>query len=176
MTSLAQQTQSAHAVSDSGQRDMMHQGVTQAATPSIIPLINSWSALSWPMVRIVTGLLLIPHGAQKFFGWFGGYGLTATGQFFENSLGMSPGILFAGAAGLVEFLGGIALVLGLLTRPAALAVSVLMLVALSVHIPQGFFWTNGGIEFPLMWAVLALAIALRGGGAYSLDAKLGLRL
>jgi putative oxidoreductase len=139
----------------------------QAVTDKLAPL-------AWPMVRIVTGLLLIPHGAQKLFGWFGGYGLQATGQFFESSLGMSPGVLMAGLAGAVEFFGGIALVLGLLTRPAALAIAVLMAVALTVHIPNGFFWNNGGYEYPLMWGVLALAIALRGGGEFSLDRKLGL--
>ncbi len=145
-------------------------------TPSLISALDRLAVFGWPLVRIITGLLLIPHGAQKLFGWFGGHGLTATGQFFESTLGMSPGLLWAGLAGAVEVFGGLALVLGLLTRPAALAVAVLMLVALTVHLPQGFFWTEGGIEFPLMWGVLALALFLRGGGAYSLDAKLGLRV
>jgi putative oxidoreductase len=145
-------------------------------TPSLIGSLDRVAHLSWPMVRIITGLLLIPHGAQKLFGWFGGHGLAATGQFFESALGMSPGILWAGLAGSVEFFAGFALVLGLLTRPAALAAAVLLVVALTVHIPAGFFWTDGGIEYPLMWAVLALAIFLRGGGAYSLDARLGLRI
>jgi putative oxidoreductase len=67
---------------------------------------------------------------------------------------MQPGLPFALLAGLVEFFGGLAL--GLLTRPAALAVVVLMGVALSVHAPHGFFWTNGGIEYPLMWGLIAL--------------------
>ncbi len=133
------------------------------------------SGFSWPLVRIVTGLFLIPHGAQKLFGWFGGYGLTATGQYFESSLSMSPGWLMAGAAGFVEFFGGIALVLGLLTRPAALAVAVLMGVALSVHVPAGYFWTEGGIEFPLMWGLLAIAVMLGGGGEFSLDRRFELR-
>ncbi len=147
-----------------------------APTPSIVAPLNALSGLAWPLVRVITGLLLIPHGAQKLFGWFGGHGLAGTGQFFESTLGMSPGVLWAGLAGGVEFLGGIALVLGLLTRPAALGVVVLMAVAMTVHIPQGFFWSDGGYEYPLMWGVLALAIVLRGGGAWSLDAKLGLRL
>jgi putative oxidoreductase len=145
-------------------------------TPSLVGTVDRLACLAWPMVRIIAGLLLIPHGAQKLFGWFGGHGLTATGQFFDSALGMSPGILWAGLAGSVEFFGGIALVLGILTRPAALAAAVLLIVALTVHIPAGFFWTNGGIEYPLMWAVLALAIFLQGGGAYSLDARLGLRI
>jgi putative oxidoreductase len=152
------------------------QDVKEAATPSLIPAVDRLAPMAWPLVRIITGLLLIPHGAQKLFGWFGGYGLSATGEFFESALGMSPGILWAGLAGGVEVFAGLALVLGVLTRPAAAAVVVLMAVALSVHVPHGFFWTAGGIEYPLMWLVLAFAIVLRGGGAFSLDRTLGLRL
>jgi len=131
-------------------------------------------SLSYPLVRVTAGLLLVPHGAQKLFGWFGGYGLAGTGQFFGETLGMEPGILFAFLAGFVEFFGGLALALGLFTRPAALAVAVLLGVALTVHVPNGFFWTSGGIEYPLMWALIAVAIVLRGGGDYSLDARLRL--
>lgn len=133
------------------------------------------STLAYPLIRVTTGLLLIPHGAQKLFGWFGGYGLTGTGSFFSETLGMHPGILFALLAGLVEFFGGIALVLGLLTRPAAAAVAVLLAVALSVHWSNGFFWTDGGVEYPLMWLLLAIALLLRGGGEYSLDRHFGFR-
>jgi putative oxidoreductase len=133
--------------------------------------------LSYPLVRVTAGLLLMPHGAQKLFGWFGGYGLSGTGEFFATQLGMQPGWLFALAAGLVEFFGGLALVLGLLTRPAALAVAVLMGVAVvGVHLPSGFFWTSGGYEYPLMWGLLAIAIFLRGGDNLSLDRRLGLPL
>jgi len=131
--------------------------------------------LAYPLVRVTTGLLLIPHGAQKLFGWFDGHGLAGTGAYFGDTLGMQPGILFALLAGSVEFFGGLALVLGLLTRPAAAAVAVLLAVALSVHVPNGLFWSNGGIEYPLMWLLLAVAILLRGGGEYSLDRRLGLR-
>jgi putative oxidoreductase len=145
-------------------------------TPSRVALINQLTPLAYPLVRVTAGLLLMPHGAQKLFGWFGGYGLTATGEFFETSLGMSPGVAFALLAGLVEFFGGLALVLGLLTRLAALAVAVFMGVALSVHLPNGFFWTEGGYEYPLMWGLLTLAVLLRGGDRYSLDARFGLRI
>lgn len=155
---------------------MTTQSLATTITPSRVPLFDRLAPLAYPLVRVTTGLLLIPHGAQKLFGWFGGYGLTATGQYFESQLGMSPGVLFAALAGLVEFAGGLALVLGLLTRPAALAVAVFMAVALSVHLPSGFFWTAGGFEYPLMWGLLALAIVLHGGGRYSLDARFGLRI
>lgn len=145
-------------------------------TPSLFAPLDKLANFGWPLARIITGLLMIPHGAQKLFGWFGGHGLSGTGQFFEGALGMSPGILWAGAAGMVEFFGGLLLVFGLLTRPAAAATAVLMAVAMSVHVPQGFFWSAGGIEYPLMWMVLAIAIFFRGGGAYSLDSALGLRI
>jgi putative oxidoreductase len=146
------------------------------STPSVVPFIDGLSSLAFPVVRVTTGLLLIPHGAQKLFGWFGGFGVTATGQYFESTLGMSPGIVFATLAGLIEVFGGLALTLGLFTRPAALAVAVFMGVALSVHVPNGFFWTAGGIEYPLMWTLLAVAIFLRGGDRYSLDTHFGLRI
>ncbi|HAN69729.1 MAG TPA: DoxX family protein [Halieaceae bacterium] len=139
------------------------------------PFLEKVSPLAYPLIRVTTGLLLMPHGAQKLFGWFGGYGLSGTGAFFGDTLGMQPGVLFALLAGLVEFFGGLALVIGLLTRPAAAAVAVLLAVALSVHWANDFFWTNGGIEYPLMWLLLAIALMLRGGGEYSLDRRFGLR-
>ncbi|KFI18667.1 DoxX family protein [Nitrosococcus oceani] len=137
---------------------------------------NRLAPLSYPLVRVTTGLLLMPHGAQKLFGWFGGHGLTATGQYFASNLGMEPGFLFALLAGLIEFFGGLALVLGLLTRPAALIIAIFMAVIIPVHLPNGFFWSNGGFEYPLMWGLLALAIFFRGGERYSLDRRLGLRI
>jgi putative oxidoreductase len=152
--------------------------IDASARPALAPLsagLDRLSVLSYPIVRVTAGLLLMPHGAQKLFGWFGGYGLTATGEFFATQLSLQPGLLFALLAGMVEFFGGLALVLGLLTRPAALAVAFLMAVAaFGVHLPNGFFWTDGGLEYPLMWGLLALAIVLQGGGRYSLDRRLGL--
>jgi len=133
--------------------------------------------LSYPLVRLATGLLLVPHGAQKLFGLFGGYGIAATGAYFDTKLGLHPGVAFAALAGFIEFFGGLAIALGLLTRLAALGVVALMAVAVfAVHLGNGFFWTAGGFEYPLMWALLALAILFRGGGAYSLDRRLGLPL
>lgn len=134
----------------------------------------SLDAMSWTLVRIATGLILVPHGAQKLFGWFGGGGLTGTAQFFEQNLGLYPGLLFAGLAGATEFVGGLLLALGLLTRlSAAAVVSVMAYAAFVVHWGNGFFWTAGGYEFPLLWGLVALALVIRGGGPLSLDRILG---
>lgn len=127
------------------------------------------------LVRVAAGAFLVPHGAQKLFGWFGGYGLEATGQFFQAQLGFSNGYLAALGAGSVEFFGGLALALGLLTRASALAITVLLLVASTFHFDAGFFWTEGGWEYSILWAVVALGFVTKGGGRYSLDNALGIR-
>jgi len=140
--------------------------------PFLAPLERGLAPLAEPLLRITAGLLLVPHGAQKLFGWFGGYGLEATGQFFATKLGLPP--VLALVAGLVEFVGGLMLAAGLLTRPVAALVFGLMAVAvLQVHLGAGFFWTAGGYEYPLFWAVAALYFVLRGGGRASLDAVIG---
>lgn len=128
------------------------------------------------LLRVAVGGFLMPHGAQKLFGWFGGYGLEATGQFFQTQLGFSNGYIAALGAGSVEFFGGLLLALGLLTRPAAAAIAVMLLVASNVHIGAGFFWTDGGWEYPVLWAIAALAFVAKGGGRFSLDNALGLRI
>ena len=144
--------------------------------PTLGPLYDSLGRLTEPALRIAAGVFLVPHGAQKLFGWFGGYGLEATGQFFQDQLGYSNGYLAALGAGSVEFFGGLLLALGLFTRLSAAAVTVLLLVALSVHLPNGFFWNEGGIEYPLLWALLTASFVIRGGGTYSLDAAIGKEL
>jgi len=140
--------------------------------PALRSLTDALSPFAEPMLRVATGLLLVPHGAQKLFGLFGGYGLTATGQFFATKLGLPAS--FALIAGLIEFVGGLMLAAGLLTRPiAALVAGVMVVAAFGVHLPNGFFWTAGGFEYPLLWGVAALYFALRGGDRYSLDAVIG---
>ena len=126
------------------------------------------------ILRLVVGLTLAAHGAQKLFGWFGGYGLDATGGAFE-SLGFRPGRLFALAAGASEFTGGILVTLGLLGPIGpALMLSVMVVAALTVHWPQGFFAQNNGVELPLLYGVGAIVFALTGPGLWSLDALFGL--
>jgi putative oxidoreductase len=126
------------------------------------------------ILRLVVGLSLAAHGAQKLFGWFGGYGLAGTGQFLEQ-LGFRPGRLQAAQAGLAEVLGGLFLAAGFLTPAAAAAVVAVMLVAaVSVHITKGFFAHNGGYEYTLVLGGAALALAFTGPGTLSLDQAFGL--
>ena len=126
------------------------------------------------ILRLVVGLTLAAHGAQKLFGWFGGYGIAGTGQFLEQ-LGFRPGRLHAAQAGIVEVLGGLFLAVGLVTPAAAAAVVAVMLVAaVSVHIKGGFFLQGGGYEYTLVLGAAALALAFTGPGAISLDQALGI--
>lgn len=126
-------------------------------------------------LRVPVGLILAAHGAQKLFGWFGGYGLEGTAQWLE-SIGLAPGLLMALLAGGAEFFGGLALMLGLLTRPAALVTAVTMLVAIvSVHIGNGLFLANNGYEFGLALLAATVALAIQGAGRFSLDDLLAKR-
>jgi putative oxidoreductase len=127
------------------------------------------------VLRVLFGASIATYGAQKLFGAFGGYGLKGTGAFFET-LGFRPGILFAALAGLNELAGGLLLVLGLFTPLAAAMVLATAIVAMaSVHLKNGFFAANNGIELPFHYAAAALAVLFTGAGAYSLDDLLGLR-
>lgn len=129
------------------------------------------SSLTLPL-RATAGIIFMAHGAQKLFGWFGGYGLEATGQWMA-SIGLEPGFLMALLAGSAEFFGGLALLLGLLTRPAALALAFTMVVAIfSTHIDNGLFMSNNGYEFGLALLGMCLALVVSGGGKFSLDNKL----
>ena len=120
-------------------------------------------------LRLAGGAIFVAHGAHKLFGAFGGYGLEGTGQFFD-SVGLSPGYLMALLAGAVEFFGGLALILGLLVRPAAAALAFAMLIAVfAVHFSKGFFLDKGGYEYALAMLAVSVSLVFSGGGRASLD-------
>lgn len=128
------------------------------------------------ILRVVVGLVVAAHGAQKLFGWFGGHGLRGTAGWLE-SLGFRPGQVHASLTGLAEFGGGLLLALGFLTPLGAAAVIGVMAVAIAaVHASNGFFNTNGGFEFNLTLMAAAVALAFTGPGGWSIDYALDLDL
>lgn len=135
--------------------------------PALGAVYEKLTPLGWPLVRVVTGVMLVPHGAAKLFG-----GMEGTIGFFSQ-IGLEPAALLAWYVALLEFVGGILLAAGFLTRIVAAQVVGLMAVAVMIHSGNGFAWTGGGYEYPLLWGAIALAILFRGAGPLSVDAKLG---
>ncbi|MFT7044710.1 MAG: putative oxidoreductase [Candidatus Azotimanducaceae bacterium] len=123
-------------------------------------------------LRLGAGAIFAAHGAQKLFGWFGGYGLEGTAGWMA-SIGLEPGLLMAAMAGGAEFFGGLLLIAGLFVRPAALALAVAMIVAIvMVHLPNGLFMSNNGYEFGLALLVVSVSLVFRGAGSFSADSAL----
>jgi putative oxidoreductase len=125
-------------------------------------------------LRIILGLVILPHGAQKLLGWFGGYGFSGTMHHFTENMGIP--FIFALLAILAESFGALGLVVGLGTRIAALGVGATIgVAALMVHVQHGFFmnWFGGqageGFEYHLLVVGMALALVVSGGGKWSLD-------
>ncbi|MDH0748722.1 DoxX family protein [Pseudomonas sp. GD03842] len=138
-------------------------------TTQIKKLFNTQAGYGIAILRILVGIIFMAHGSQKLFGMFGGYGLEGTGQYMA-SLGLNPGYLMALLSGSAEFFGGLALFLGLLVRPAAVVLIVMLVVAiLSVHIHNGLFMANNGYEFGLALLAGAFAVLFEGAGRVSLD-------
>jgi len=125
------------------------------------------------MLRVAVGGFFIGHGTQKLFGWFGGHGLKATAENFDQ-MGLKPGIVHAGAAGAAESLGGAGLLLGYRTPLASASIVSVMLTAINrVHFKNGPWASKGGYEYNVVLAAAALALAESGPGALSLDALRG---
>lgn len=139
-------------------------------------LLTSNASLSPLALRIPIGIIFIAHGAQKLFGWFGGYGLDGTGSWME-SIGLGPGFLMALLAGSAEFFGGLFILIGFLTRPTSIVLAFTMLVAIfSVHVANGLFMSNNGYEFGLALLAASLSLALSGAGKLALDNTLAKKL
>ncbi len=137
---------------------------------------NTAKGLDTVPVRIGAGAIFAAHGAQKLFGWFGGYGLDGTAGWMA-SIGLEPGMLMASLAGGAEFFGGLLLIIGLLVRPAALVLAATMAVAIvSVHLQNGLFLANNGYEFGLALLVITIGLVFRGAGSLSADRALQAKL
>ncbi|MGF1467041.1 MAG: DoxX family protein [Sandaracinaceae bacterium] len=133
------------------------------------------------LLRLAVGGVLLPHGLQKAFGLFGGYGFEATVGFFTQTMGL-PWII-AVLVVLIESLGALALIAGVLTRPAALGVLAVMIGAVvTVHAPHGFFmnWSGAqggeGFEYHLLMSAMGVGLVVAGGGRYAVDAWIAERL
>ena len=134
--------------------------------PQLRPFYDWAEPLSWALVRITAGLMLIPHGWPKL--------MAGVGPVAANALarrGIEPAEPLAVILIILETLGGLCVALGLFTRFFAAAITIEMMVIVYHHLPK-FGWTERGYEYPLMWGLVMLAIALRGGGPYSLDRRL----
>lgn len=127
-------------------------------------------AADWGLliIRLVVGLAFMAHASQKLFGWFGGYGLKGTGGWFE-SIGVRPGVLMAFGVGMFELGGGLLFALGVWMPLAAVLIVLPMVGAVAtVHWKNGFWATSNGYELNLLYAVVAIGVALIGAGSYSL--------
>lgn len=147
---------------------------TQAEPKRLVPQLQSFYdvviPLAWPLVRIAVGWNLLVHGWGKVTRGPGAY----VKGFAEQ--GMEPAILWVWGALGIEFVGGAALILGLFTRFWAAAAAIEMAIISYLYWKNGFAWLNRGYEYTLMWGLVSFAIALRGGGPYSIDRKLGTEL
>lgn len=132
-----------------------------------------WAPL---VLRLAAGIIFVAHGGQKLFGWFGGHGLEGTAGWMA-SIGLEPGLPMALLAGGAEFFGGLALIVGLLVRPAGAVLGFTMLVAIfAVHWSNGLFMANNGYEFALSLFAVSTSLAFSGAGKASLDDVLSRRL
>jgi putative oxidoreductase len=147
---------------------------TQTEPKLLLPQLQSFYdsviPLAWPIVRIAIGLNLMIHGWGKVS--------RGPGAFVKPfaDLGFEPAILWVWGGLLIEFVGGIALMLGLFTRFWAAAAAIEMAIISYLYLKNGFSWLNRGYEYTLMWGLICFAMSLRGGGPYSLDRKLGREL
>jgi len=132
-------------------------------------ILSTRAGYGLTVLRIAVGVIFAAHGSHKLFGLFGGYGLAGTAQWME-SIGLTPGYVMATLAGGTEFFAGLALIVGLLVRPAALGLAFLSLVAIfSVHIGNGLFMANNGYEFALALLAASIAVLIEGAGKLSVD-------
>ena len=145
---------------------------TRLLFPGLAGFYASWSEISYALLRVGVGAILFVHG----WGKVTGAGLSGVSGYM-GKLGLQPGILFGGTAMFIETIGAFCLLVGLFTRFFAAALAIEMLIAfLTVHFAKGFGVGAGGYEYVLLLGIVLFSIAIRGGGPYSVDAKMGKEL
>jgi len=136
--------------------------------PAFGRLYALFAPITLPLIRLMAGGSLAFHGYQILFG-----NIEGAGRFFE-SVGFEDGLLWAWIVGILEFVCGILLAIGLFTRLAAGPIIVFLIVAIvTQHWENGFEWQERGIEYPLFWAIVVLHFLVNGGGRWSADGLIG---
>jgi putative oxidoreductase len=144
--------------------------------PQLAGLYAAAAPIAEMLLRVVVGLSLVPHGLRMSMGFFPNSGGPVSNvhdfaKLLDNA-GYRPGRLWAWVIVVTELVGGPLLALGLLTRPVAIPIVMLLALSIWEH-RKGFFWNQGGFEYPLLWTAAALYFLANGGGVYSLDAVIG---
>ena len=148
----------------------MSNGETRLLFPGLRGFYNWVEPLTWPLIRLTVGLMILPHGIPKLMD-----GVAVTAARALTKRGIEPAEPLAVVLIILETVGGLCVALGLFTRFFAAAITIEMCVIVYQFLPK-FGWTAPGYEYTLMWGLIMFAIALRGGGPYSLDRKLGWQL
>jgi putative oxidoreductase len=151
------------------------------ASPLLFPALGGLYETLGPWVeallRVVTGLILVPHGLRAGFGYFPNTGMPINSLKMLGvavaAAGYRPGLFWAAIVIATELIGGPMLALGLFTRPVCVPILILLALSVAAHWRDGWFWNTLGIEYPLLWAACALYFLLNGGGAVSLDRWIG---
>ena len=143
--------------------------------PAFSGIYAAFDPIALPLLRLTMGLILVPHGCQKLFGWFGGLGFEKFTEIFDK-IGWHPAVFWVALVALTESVGGLLLAFGFLTRFAAAAIVIFMMNAVWSTSAKGFFWAQGGMEYPILIGVVALVFLIKGGGRFSVDHALGKEL
>ena len=143
--------------------------------PAFSGIYAAFDPIALPLLRLTMGLILVPHGCQKLFGWFGGLGFEKFTEIFDK-IGWHPAVFWVALVALTESVGGLMLAFGFLTRFAAAAIMIFMINAVWATSAKGFFWAQGGMEYPILIGVVALVFLIKGGGRFSVDHALGKEL
>jgi putative oxidoreductase len=137
------------------------------------PFYDRVEPLSWLLIRMTVGLMILPHGWPKLMAGIAG---TATQSFVRRGLWVGAAEPLAVFLIFLETVGGVCIALGLFTRFIAAAITIEMATIVYIYLPKGYGWTGPGYEYAMMWGLVMFAVVLRGGGPFSLDRKIGWQL